>query len=328
MVEENKVEVPKATPEVSVDKPKSEPSVSDLELKGAEKAKDVSDDELKAAYRVLDSYVEASDSSDEKVEVAKEAEIVESPKAEKSEDDLLDAAILDDLKKEESEKKPSLVDKEDRPDINKIRELERKLEEKEKQLGELAITLENKNGSVNYPPEFFEKVAEKYGVDVDQAKAFILMNEDAFATSVKPMLRDVQKAIDAMKGEKVLSQAKDSIQKDKLYEILKDEMKSVMETDEDIKDIPDSPGKYRLALAKAKENKLDLIVKAAKNRAKKQAMDNVKIIPSGEEGVAKEVKKSNSISLSKEDLYYAKKLGYKKEDLENMGKTPTSFTES
>ena len=125
-----------------------------------------------------------------------------------------------------------------------------------------------------------------------------------------------------------LEKAQESIRQDKLYDVLKDEVKSVMESDPDIKDIPDSPAKYRIALAKAKENKLDLIVKAAKNRAKKQAMDNVKIIPSGEEGVAKEVKKSNSISLSKEDLYYAKKLGYKKEDLENMGKTPTSFTES
>ena len=310
-------------PKDSVDNTLSDGSGSDIEVVGKVDSS-VSDDDLKAAYRNIDSYDETSVKSDEKAE--EKAPEAESNKAEVKEEDSLDSAILEDLK-QESKEKPSLVDKEDRPEINKVRELERKLEEKEKKLNELVKAIEDQPGIPQYPPEFFEKVAEKYGVDVEQAKAFIMMNEDAYATSTKPLLRQLQKAIDDIKGEKVIEKAKENIRQDKLYDVLKDEVKSVMESDPDIKDIPDSPAKYRLALAKAKENKLDLIIKATKNRAKKQAMDNVKIIPSGEEGVKKEVKKDNTTNYSKEDLYYAKKLGFTKKDFGEIGKTPKSFTE-
>lgn len=278
----------------------------------------VSDDSLKAAFKEDPSTPKASDKEEDKA-TKKEEKIDEEKKEEEEDDSSLDEGILAEISKDQEKEKEKLSDKQDRPEMNKVKELERKLEE----LTQKTQNIPAVPGVKEYSDEWFEKVGEKYGVDAAQAKAFITMSEDA----VGQKFTAFQEEIDKLKSKDVLSETKKDLEKDKLYSVLKDEVKRVMVEDPDIKDLPDSPAKYRLALKTAKADNIEKVIKAAKKKARKQSEDSRRIIPSDDGTVSKEIVKEGTIKLTQEDLKIAKELGYTQKELKDIGKTPVSFVE-
>jgi hypothetical protein len=278
--------------------------------KDADKKEVASIDDLKAAYLDLESG---------KVSVKQVKEEVEEGKEVKVDEDDLDG-LLDEVVKsnevESAKKRESLVEKTDRSDLNKIKELERKLEELTN--AKLAPQIQPMS------PEWFEKVAEECGMDVDEVQRITKVLNIGFNGSVKPFVDNLYTQINELKDKLSHKDIAESNSKDKLFKLIKPDYDDILANDETVKSLPpEHRNKVALALAKEKniEKVLDIVRKAKVGSSKKLVVND-----SGSVN-APAPKKASGVQLSKEDLYVASQLGYSAKDLENLGKSQKSFIE-
>jgi hypothetical protein len=330
--EEGKVE----TPEVKVADVKATPDIGNSDASDITEADlavvqddvDVSDEALKAAMRAEKEGKPAVASVPETEKVAtpdkKESEV-------KEEDPLagLEDAILAEVTKEETPEpkgeEESLADKTDRPEINKVKELERKLAERDAELAEMNQT--RPEAQVSYSDEFFEKLAAKHGTEINFTKKVVMLLEDAFSTSVKPMLKDIVGKVAGMETKEVQSKSYSELEKDKLFRALKADVDNILATDEDIKSLPIA-NRAKMALKLAKANNLEKIVEATKKHVEKSTAEKRKVIPSSSGTVSKATPaKKSGIQFSTDDLRQAGKLGISQKDLDGFDDIPDSFIE-
>jgi len=332
-------EVKVETPEVKVADEKApvhtgsdSSDITEADLAVVQDDVDVSDEALKAAMRAEKEgkpavvsvpeteKVATPDSKDEK----KESEVKEEDPLAGLEDAIL-AEVNKEEKPEQKTEEESLADKTDRPEINKVKELERKLAERDAELAEMNQT--RPEAQVSYSDEFFEKLATKHGTDINFTKKVVMLLEDAFSTSVKPMLKDIVGKVANMETKDAQSKSYGELEKDKLFRALKADVDNILATDEDIKSLPIA-NRAKMALKLAKANNLEKIVAATKKHVEKSTAEQRKVIPSSTGSVSKSapVKKSDRI-FSSDDLRRARKLGISQKDLDGFDDIPDSFIE-
>lgn len=277
----------------------------------AKAAKDVASiDDLKAAYQNLKTG-KVSDKSeepipDEKTDVSPD-------------EDNLDSLLEEVVKEKEVElakKRESLADKTDRPDINKIKELERKIDELRQ--------------AKEPPPvqplsdKWFLDKSESLGMDVDDFKKIVKVLDLGFNDNVKPFVDGLYEKINALENKLTNKDITETISKDKLYKLVKPDYDDILENDETVRSLPPSQ-RNKVALALAKERNMEKvldIVRRAKNTSPKKLVVN-----DGGSVSAPPPAKKSGVQLTRDDIVMAERLGYTRKDLENLGKVQRTFIE-
>jgi len=313
--EEGKQE-PKATEKVSVGF--SDLDISEDTKKVLTSAEDVSDAALKAAKLKDKAAEESTEKVSEAAEEKTDSVDSSSEKVVDSESDL-DAVFKEILAEKESDKKKSLVEKDDRPEINKIRELERKVEK----LSELNRNREEQLPTApRYSEDVYKMLAERADADVEDVKRVTSILDMAFATQLKPQLDAVMSELNALKEKATSTEVKSQIVKDKLFEIVKDDYEEILKTDETVRSLPEAH-RHKVALAMAKERNMDKILLAVR----KKATSTRRVIPSDDtfgSVVASPTRKASILNeLSREDIEIAKRLGLSAADLKNAATKQT-----
>jgi hypothetical protein len=300
---------PEVSANVSEGRTASEGSADDLELSDGLKSikqGDVSVDKIKEALNITELQTDKVANKEGVVPVENKADDLDTIIS----DIVNEATLLGD-----SEKKP-LSEKTDRPEYNKVKELERKNAELLKVVDEL------KQPRIEpYSPEFYQELSEESGIEVDELRKFVTLQEKGFQKGIKPIIEALVSKVSSLEEHISESKLSSSVEKDKLFKLIKKDFEDILQNDPAIKELP-IPDRIRVAKALAKEKNENKIFEVAK----KLKTSTMRVIPSDGSTVSTPVAKKSS-KLNDADANYLRMLGFNSRQLENFGNTQKSFIE-